>query len=1004
MLHPTPARPLAARLNFNIGARSFLAPKAFGARVWSLDCGGFCRLVPLLLLLLFPTILRAQFNCDEFSLRAAISNALPGDMIVFTQDRNITLTAPLSLYKELTIDGGGNTVTIQGTTGVRVFDITNGANVTLTGLTITGGHASLGAGLYVHNASCTVQLINCSLVANNALGANGINGPDGSTNNNNGGNGVDGFAGQPGRGGAIYNAGALFLYNTLVVSNTTGGGNGGNGGDGGNSIGGNFLSGNGGNGGTAASGVGGGVYNSGTLVVSNCIFSGNTAFGGEGGLGGLPGTNGFAGLPGSGGAGGAGNGAGIYTIGPSNIIVNSTFSDNSAESGASAAGGTSSTGTGVDGAAGPGSFGGGIYVGATGYVANCTFFLDNCFGGNGGNGGPSTGIHNAGNGGNAGIASGGGLYGGASVQVVSCTFSNCNAIAGTNGVAGAGGGASDGTPGLALGGNVARGAGTFKLKYTILATNVSGGAFAGTINDNGYNIYFGTNSLSQSTSFRTNNVRLGPLADNGGPHVGAPGTDLTLTTMRLTNNSPALNRIPTNLVDSGVSTVPLPEFDERGVSRVAASKSKADIGAYASGAPLLQLSNRVATVGSDLTVTVIASGDGPFTYQWLSNNVPIEDATTATLTISDISPDIDSHISVRVTNPFGTVTATLTVNFAPAIVSQPLSQTVQPGNPVTLSVTNTGDLPLTNTWFFRSTNASTFSGIATNRTPTNLIPGNITNWSTITIPSVTGSNLGSYFVVIGNPYGNLTSSVATVTFGQTPVITRIPTSASNNVGSSVTFSVTAVADPAPSYQWNFNTTNIPFATASSYTINNIQAADQGSYTVIVSNNVGVTTSPPAVLTVILPSAPHDLVGPVSQSVTWDSNVIFTVQAHGTTPFTYAWYFNNSPITGAGGSSLQLSHARLPNAGSYYVWVANSIGSVQSDTAVLQVTPPSTKINPSRSNFSFTTVSGFTYIVDYNTNLPSAPWLPLSTNAGTGSSITVPDSLLTPTRFYRVRVQ
>jgi hypothetical protein len=139
-------------------------------------------------------------------------------------------------------------------------------------------------------------------------------------------------------------------------------------------------------------------------------------------------------------------------------------------------------------------------------------------------------------------------------------------------------------------------------------------------------------------------------------------------------------------------------------------------------------------------------------------------------------------------------------------------------------------------------------------------------------------------------------------------------------------------------------------------------------------------------------------------VTWDSNIIFTVQAQGTTPFTYAWYFNNSPIIGAGGSSLQLSHARLPNAGSYYVWVGNSLGSIQSDTAVLQVTAPKTKITPSLSNFSFSTVAGFTYIVDYNTNIVSPAWVPLSTNPGSGSTLTVPDSVLTPTRFYRVRVQ
>jgi hypothetical protein len=83
-----------------------------------------------------------------------------------------------------------------------------------------------------------------------------------------------------------------------------------------------------------------------------------------------------------------------------------------------------------------------------------------------------------------------------------------------------------------------------------------------------------------------------------------------------------------------------------------------------------------------------------------------------------------------------------------------------------------------------------------------------------------------------------------------PVITSQPQGQTAVVGSTVTFIVTAGGTPALSYQWQFDSTNIAGATASSLTLTNVQPGQAGNYLVIVSNALGVVTSSNAVLAVV----------------------------------------------------------------------------------------------------------------------------------------------------------
>ena len=103
-------------------------------------------------------------------------------------------------------------------------------------------------------------------------------------------------------------------------------------------------------------------------------------------------------------------------------------------------------------------------------------------------------------------------------------------------------------------------------------------------------------------------------------------------------------------------------------------------------------------------------------------------------------------------------------------------------------------------------------------------------------------------------------------------------------------------------------------TNSTLTLNNVQQSDSGGYSVIVTNSYGSATSAVAQLTVSLfpPSISND---PQSQSVLVGQDVFFSVQASGTAPLGYQWYYNtNTAGRHATNSILTLTNVQLSGFG------------------------------------------------------------------------------------------
>ena len=329
--------------------------------------------------------------------------------------------------------------------------------------------------------------------------------------------------------------------------------------------------------------------------------------------------------------------------------------------------------------------------------------------------------------------------------------------------------------------------------------------------------------------------------------------------------------------------------------------------------------SQTVLAGSTATFTVSAVGSPTLTYQWRRNGVDLAGANDATLVIANAQSANAGNYTVAVSNAFGAVTsvvASLTMQSPPVITAQPQSRTNAVGTTATFSVTATGTSPLRYQWSF---NGGEIAG-ATN--------------ATLTLADVQTTNAGGYSVVVTNAFGSATSSVANLLVGTLPAITTQPASRTNVAGTVATFSVVATGDPAPGYQWQFNGANLAGATSATLTLNNVQPANAGNYTVVVANPFGSVTSATAVLMVGLP--PAITAQPASGTNTVGSTATFSVTATGSATLRYQWQKNGVNITDATNATLTLNNVQTSSAGTYSVAVTNAYGTVTSANATLLV--------------------------------------------------------------------
>ncbi len=293
--------------------------------------------------------------------------------------------------------------------------------------------------------------------------------------------------------------------------------------------------------------------------------------------------------------------------------------------------------------------------------------------------------------------------------------------------------------------------------------------------------------------------------------------------------------------------------------------------------------------GAQAQFTVVAGGNGPFTYQWQLNGTAIPGATAATYTTSALyAGDNNGEYRVVVSNAAGSLTSSAVSVTVTAPVTGPTNLALgkaasSSGNEnANLGPLNAVDGSLTTRWSSAFTDAAWFQVDLGTPTLVNKVvlyweaaygkayqiqmSNDEQTWTTVytqtagkggnetltfaattaryvRLQGVTRATQYGYSLFEVQVYGSASSSGVT--------IATQPASQSAVVGSTATFSVVASGSGPFTYKWLRNGTAIAGAVAASYTTPVLTAADNAAqYTVTVANASGdAVTSSIATLTV-----------------------------------------------------------------------------------------------------------------------------------------------------------
>jgi len=347
--------------------------------------------------------------------------------------------------------------------------------------------------------------------------------------------------------------------------------------------------------------------------------------------------------------------------------------------------------------------------------------------------------------------------------------------------------------------------------------------------------------------------------------------------------------------------------------------------------------NAAACAGNNTSFSVVATGAG-LTYQWqvndgsgwanLSNTGIYSDVTTATLQLTAATTAVNTYqyrcvVSSSCTAPTNTNAATLTINVAPAITSQPSNSTVCEGVNTSFGITASG-AGITYQW-----EVNDGSGWA-NVSNAGIYSGATSNTLLITAPPASANNNQYRCIVGGTCVPGVVSTAATLTVNTAPVIVTQPSGNTICSGNTIAFIVSA-AGTSLNYQWQVNDgsgwTNLAntsiYSGATSDTLlltGTTTAVNTFQYRCQVSGICSpVVTSSAATITVN--TAPAINQQPVNRTICEGANTSFNITATGA-GIIYQWQMND------GNGWVDLS-----NTGSYSGVTSNTL-SITAATASL----------------------------------------------------------------------
>jgi hypothetical protein len=381
-------------------------------------------------------------------------------------------------------------------------------------------------------------------------------------------------------------------------------------------------------------------------------------------------------------------------------------------------------------------------------------------------------------------------------------------------------------------------------------------------------------------------------------------------------------------------------------------------------------------LGTTATFTVTAT-NGPLFYRWrkgtqdLANGGNVSGATTATLTLTSVSPADAANYSVVVTNMAGTAPSTAaTLTVVPPPTASVNSATICLGGSATLTTSSDARGP----GYLWSPGGATTASITVSPTSTTTYTVTLTDGTTGCVNSGSGT-------VTVNPLPTVSVNSETICAGGSATLTATSDASSPGYlwspGGATTASITVSPSATTTYTVAVTdgTTGCANSGSGTVTLNPLPTASAGDdLTVCSGSPVPIGGSPTA--------------------------------GGGTAPYTYSWM----PTTGLSDATAANPTATITSATTYTVTVTDANGCTASDSVALTLAPEPeiTSITLAGPDVTlvWSSLAGQTYRVQYKTDLNDsnpAGWTDVTGDVlATGETATKTDSVGAATqRFYRI---
>ena len=286
---------------------------------------------------------------------------------------------------------------------------------------------------------------------------------------------------------------------------------------------------------------------------------------------------------------------------------------------------------------------------------------------------------------------------------------------------------------------------------------------------------------------------------------------------------------------------------------------------------------------TNITFVVETIGSLPMSYQWQFNGTNLEGATNNVLALRDLSNANEGNYALIISNRFGlaaTTNAWLDVFDRPDALNSTnmvwdfgTSQswftefstthdgvaalqngTVKTSRSSTMRATVAGPGRVSFWWSFHSYIPSDYLRFSIDGVARSVITGGV-SWQLMTYDVASGTNVLEWTFekadpVVGADAAGWVDQVTFIPGGFPPTLTKAPVSQVVLLGDYVTFSAAAAGTPPLRYQWQCNGTNLEGANDPNLTLTYLRLSDEGNYSLVISNEFGVTNTASALLNVV----------------------------------------------------------------------------------------------------------------------------------------------------------